>query len=172
MKQLVEEVCMGILELPDGDDLNEAFLYAGEIVRKYKVGVASEFCLEINDDINFTDEEIDSIKDSLVERLNRNPFSFHAGCILGILAKLGDESLKPLFEKYISHYLSYTMLGSGCLHQITYGLSLLGEDVLEFEIQGAGEHEQNVSQAFNYCKRKKLPLAFYRNKPYWPPEDD
>ena len=170
MPPLVARICKEIREINECHDreaANETGLVAHEIIRKHMMCVDSDVCPIVNQYKPYTSEDIQAIRDIMVEHIENNPLSREIDSFFDTLADLGDSSLKPFFEKYLEEYLSRALVSSGCLCSLAFALSLLGEDILESGTQGTYEHAQNISQAYNYCKKKKIPLTFFDKKPIW-----
>lgn len=127
----------------------DAVSCAGEIFRKYKMGINSDDFPEIND-ISFSKEEIFEIKDALILSVEHNPNQQSVGSVFNMLGYLSDKTLKEWFVIHLEKQLLAALYHNLNLHCLEICLSEIGEDIIEGSSQSVGDYEKNIQQARKY----------------------
>ena len=153
MNKLVDKLVYTIKNTSNDDKLCEAYICISEIIRKYMMGVSSEEYPEINK-IEFSQEEINALRDALVFRVDKERSSNKVAGILSVLAGLGDKTLKDWYIQNLETYLVEALKYNSNLHSLEICLSMLGEEIIEGDSQCVGDYEKNIQQACKYFQKR------------------
>ena len=127
---------------------------AGDLLQKassknYRSGFA-----EIdNEEISEADGQ--KIQAALLEALKRNSEARFVGTILSALGGSNDQSLKPIFVRYLSEHFNKLRESNSVVYSALCGLRNLGESVYEKNPDGGSsqsliEVDKNIRQANKY----------------------
>lgn len=96
-----------------------------------------------------------SIRDALVAIADADPPHRQAGSAIWALGKLGDETLRPLFIRFLQRSAANLKASGGDLWQAIIALGDCGEEMLNVS-GGILDFERNHSLAIEFLKREGL----------------